>query len=67
MATHSCILAWEIPWTKEPVKVGYNLATKQQHVHILLEYAVVILISTLCTYYIKLKTTLLPHAETYHY
>ena len=38
MATHSCILAWEIPWTKEPVKVGYDLGTKQQHVHILLEY-----------------------------
>ena len=38
MATHSNILAWEIPWTEEPGKlqskgsrrVGYNLTTKQQ-------------------------------------
>ena len=37
-ATHSNILAWEIPWTEEPGKlqskgsrrVGYNLTTKQQ-------------------------------------
>ena len=37
MATHSSILAWEIPWTKEPgrlqyspwgPRVRYNLATK---------------------------------------
>ena len=41
-AAHSCILAWEIPWTKEPwdptgasyspwgcKRVGHNLATKQ--------------------------------------
>ena len=42
MATHSSILAWEIPWTKEPgrlwsmesPRVRHNLATekhKQQH------------------------------------
>ena len=38
MATHSRILAWEIPWTEEPgglqfaglQRVGHNLATKQQ-------------------------------------
>ena len=24
MATQSCILAWEISWTEEPVKVGYD-------------------------------------------
>ena len=38
MATHSSILAWEIPWTKElgglqsmgSQRVGYNLVTKQQ-------------------------------------
>ena len=40
MATHSSILAWEIAWTEEPgglqsiglqrVRVGHNLATKQQ-------------------------------------
>ena len=37
MATHSSILAWEIPWTEKPgklqsivspKKVGHNLATK---------------------------------------
>ena len=39
MATHSSILAWEIPWTEEPgelqsmalQRVGHNFATKQQH------------------------------------
>ena len=38
MATHSSILAWEIPWTEEPgglqslgsQRVGHNLVTKQQ-------------------------------------
>ena len=44
MATHSIILAWEIPWTEDPggqqslhgtptwdrKRVRYNLATKQQ-------------------------------------
>ena len=38
MATHSSILAWEIPWTKKPVelqsmglqRVGHDLETKQQ-------------------------------------
>ena len=38
MATHSSILAWEIPWTKEPgrlqskglQRLKHNLATKQQ-------------------------------------
>ena len=37
-ATHSSILAWEIPWTVEPggpqsmglQRIKYNLATKQQ-------------------------------------
>ena len=39
MATHSSVLAWEIPWTGEPgglqslgsQRVGHNLATKQQY------------------------------------
>ena len=39
MATHSSILAWEMPWTEEAGglqsmeshRVGHNLATKQQH------------------------------------
>ena len=38
MATHSSILAWEIPWTEEPgelqstgsQKLRHNLVTKQQ-------------------------------------
>ena len=38
MATHSSILAWEVPWAEEPVRlrsmgsqrVGYNLTVKQQ-------------------------------------
>ena len=38
MATHSSILAWQIPWTEEPgrlqsmrvQRVGHDLATKQQ-------------------------------------
>ena len=38
MATHSSILAWEMPWTEEPgglqsmvsQKVRHNLVTKQQ-------------------------------------
>ena len=40
MATHSSILAWEIPWTEEPgglsswgsKRVGHNLVTKQQQI-----------------------------------
>ena len=39
MATHSSVLAWEIPWTETPgrlqsmrlQKAGHDLATKQQH------------------------------------
>ena len=38
MATHSSILAWQIPWTEKPgglqsmglQKVGHNLVSKQQ-------------------------------------
>ena len=38
MATHSSILAWEIPWTEEPGRLqsmglkpaGHNFVTKQQ-------------------------------------
>ena len=38
MATHSSVVAWEIPWTEEPgglqsmgsQKVGHNLKTKRQ-------------------------------------
>ena len=44
MATHSSILAWEIPWTEEPgrlqsmgsQRVGHDLATKQQQSNCLL-------------------------------
>ena len=39
MATHSTILAWEVPWTEEPgglqsrglQRVGCDWASKQQH------------------------------------
>ena len=51
MATDSSILAWETPWMEEPgvlfnpvnrtthgvARVGRNLATKQQHNHLLSE------------------------------
>ena len=37
VATHSSVLAWEIPWTEEPgwlqsmsQRVGHNFVTKQQ-------------------------------------
>ena len=41
MATHSCILAWGIPWTEEPgglqsmslQRVGCDLVTKQRQKH----------------------------------
>ena len=40
MATHSSVLAWEIPWTEEPgglqsmrsQRVNHDLATKQQQI-----------------------------------
>ena len=46
MATHSSILAWEIPWTEEPGRlqsmgsqtVGYELVTKQQQPPLLLMF-----------------------------
>ena len=40
MATHSNILAWEIPWSKEPgglhgvTRVEHNLATKPQYIYL---------------------------------
>ena len=47
MATHSSILAWEIPWTEEPgglksrgkVRIGHGLVTKQhQRIYIQITY-----------------------------
>ena len=43
MATHSSILAWEIPWTEEPgrlpsmglERVRHDLVTQQQHIYAL--------------------------------
>ena len=40
MATHSSILAWEIPWTEKPgglqslgsQRVGHDLVTKHYHI-----------------------------------
>ena len=48
MATHSSILAWKIPWTKEPdrlqsmglQRVGHKLATEQQFVKILYFFSI---------------------------
>ena len=45
MATHSTILAWEIPWAEEPRSLKsmelqrgeYDLATKQQQLYIYME------------------------------
>ena len=45
MATHSSILAWEIPWTKEPgglqsmglQRVGHDWVTKQQQTIVLVK------------------------------
>ena len=45
MATYSCILAWEIPWTEEPdglqsmglQRLGHNLATKQHQLSLNIE------------------------------
>ena len=39
MATHSSILAWEIPWTEMPgrhgiIKVRHDLVTKQHSIYI---------------------------------
>ena len=53
MATHSSILAWRIPWTKEPgglqsmgsQRVGHNWATNT-HTHTHTEYSIV------CVYHI---------------
>ena len=44
MATHSSILAWEIPWTEEAAwlqsigsqRVGHDLETKQQQEQLIL-------------------------------
>ena len=44
MATHSSILAWEIPWTEEPglpqsvgsQRIRHNLVTKQQQLYVYL-------------------------------
>ena len=56
MATHSSILAWEIPWTEEPCELqsmasqksqGHNLVTqKQQHSLILIFTVNITVVST---------------------
>ena len=48
MATHSSILAWETPWTKEPgglqsmdlQRIRHDLATKNTHTHRVLDLEV---------------------------
>ena len=49
MATHSSILAWEIPWTEEPgglqsmgsQRAGYDWATKHIHTHVYFYWSIV--------------------------
>ena len=51
MATHSTILAWEIPWTEQPdglqsigsQRVGYDLVNKQQQ-----QYLYICITESLC-------------------
>ena len=58
MATHSSILAWEIPWTEEPgglqsmglKRVGHNLVTKQQLTGLPLSVVTIFLHIYLCLY-----------------
>ena len=58
MATHSSILAWEIPWTEEPgrlqsmglKRVGHNLVTKQQLTRLPLSVVTIFLHIYLCLY-----------------
>ena len=45
MATHSCILVWEISWTEEPGRlqsqgVGHDLATKQPSIPLLIMHVI---------------------------
>ena len=57
MATHSCFLAWEIPWTEEPGglqswdrRLGYVLACVHAHT---------------CTSHLKAHGHMYVHAHTY--
>ena len=46
MATHSSVLAWEIPWTEEPgglqfmgsQRVGHDSETKHQQLHLIVAF-----------------------------
>ena len=54
MATHSSILAREIPWTEEPgglksKRVRHNLVTKQQHRTFSNQFHLMLLCCTDCT------------------
>ena len=54
MASHSSILAWEIPWMEEPgrlqtmgsQRVRHDLATEQTHIHV--KYHVLVLNKCVC-------------------
>ena len=60
MATHSSILAWQVPWTKEPgglqsmgsQKVRHGLATKQRQIIILYILYVTIIITIITVAYL---------------
>ena len=47
MATHSSILAWEIPWTEEPGMLQFIRSLSQTQLSMLLFF------STKLTYYVK--------------
>ena len=62
MATHSSILAWEIPWKEEPgrlqpmgsQRISHNLATKQQQqyifIHVIKIHMYAYIFLCICTY-----------------
>ena len=60
MASHSSILAWEIPWMEEPgrlqtmgsQRVRHDLATEQTHIHV--KYHVLVLNKCVCLWFFLL-------------
>ena len=68
MATHSSILAWEVPWTEEPgrlqsvgsQRVGHDLVTKPQpqctfiYFHIVLGYHLAVWLG-IFSFFLKVK------------
>ena len=75
MATHSTILAWEIPWTEKPgglqsmglQRVRHNLATKQQQEisKKCMIFSQVVFFFLKLGLYIKLGKRLMPISKTF--